>query len=118
MSWITRAGQRWKLLTGLLGMVASGVCFVLGWRLFAQCNGPAETYCRSADLAMPYMLSGLAVGLTSFLWTCLAPRCPTCGKRIVWWALSTKPGGGWLVALQRLPACPGCGDALEAGAHQ
>jgi len=79
----------------------------------ALCSGPAYAYCRYENRAMAYTLLGTAVGLASFVWSCLAPRCPTCGKRIVWWALSTKPVGRWVLVLQQLQTCPGCGDAFD-----
>jgi hypothetical protein len=112
MSWMARAGQRWKLWVGIVGLMPSLVSFFLGWRLYALCDGPAYAYCRSADQATAYMMIGTSVGLLAFAWMCLAPRCPACGKRIVWWALSSKPAGGWVQALKALRACPGCGDAL------
>lgn len=111
MNWVARTRQRWKLRAGFALLAASGVFIVLGYSAFGKCEGPVYAHCATEDSGAAYMAAGGLVGLVSMLWLWLAVRCARCGKRIVWWAMSSKPSGAWLSAITNLQTCPGCGDA-------
>ena len=40
---------------------------------------------------------------------CISIRCPTCGSRWFWRAMSTQPSGNWLNWLVAQKGCPKCG---------
>jgi endogenous inhibitor of DNA gyrase (YacG/DUF329 family) len=111
LNWLARTHQRWKLATGIAVLVAAGVCMAFGTAAFAQCDGPAYAYCATADRGMFLQLAGASVGLLAMIWVLLSVRCPVCGRRVVWWAMSTKPVNAWLIAVLATKACPSCGDA-------
>jgi hypothetical protein len=110
MNWLARTGQRWKLRVGFALLAAVGICFVLGVRGFSKCEGPAYVPCATDDFATACMLVGTFLGILELLWVSLSVRCARCGKRVVWWAMSTQPSGAWLSTLTMLQVCPGCGD--------
>jgi len=57
------------------------------------------------DLGMMFCFVG------SFIWACVAVRCPHCGAKILWMAISSKPLGQWMEWQSKLQSCPRCGFA-------
>lgn len=110
MNWLSRTHQTWKVVASLGLLAAAGACFVLWFSAFADCNGPVFSYCAAADRGVAFMLSGTGLGLVGLVWASLSVRCPVCGTRIIWWAMSKKAAGVWLTAVRSLEACPKCGN--------
>jgi hypothetical protein len=66
-----------------------------------------------APIWMWFFLGGAVLGLLGPLLVVAAIRCPSCGARLFWQALSEKPfpaSISWFVSLQACPAC-GCDGA-------
>jgi predicted RNA-binding Zn-ribbon protein involved in translation (DUF1610 family) len=93
------AAQRWKLWLAFAVILAAGAFMWFdAW--------------FSTVLQLPrYVptLIGTSLGLVALLVACLSIRCPSCGKRFVWHALSTMPSHSWLEWLLVESTCPKCG---------
>ena len=86
-----RTGQGWKMWIPILLQLLLFVPFFL--------LGPA-----GRDFAV--------IGwVVSFTFQCLALRCPDCGARWYWHAVSTKEGG--IRKMFKHSACPMCGSACS-----
>jgi hypothetical protein len=99
MSYVRSAGQYWKLLLGL------GVCAAASVVLFALLS--LDRVSRRADHAL-FELGAVAVAVLAFTWTCLVVRCPGCGLRLLWYAVSKLPHSSWLTWVFQFTECPGC----------
>lgn len=55
-------------------------------------------------------LAGVAVGLLSGIWACLAIRCPRCKARLLWKAMREQSLQNWYFWLTNLKRCPACGS--------
>ena len=99
-SLLQKANQAWKLKALYAAIAVSGVLM-----LFAQWRIASLTPNQFA-LAM---LSGVAIGLGGLVASCLFIKCPTCGARWFWHAVSTKHSGSWLHWLESQESCPVCG---------
>jgi DNA-directed RNA polymerase subunit RPC12/RpoP len=99
------AAQRWKLWLAFAAVVVSGA---LMW---------FDAWFSSALKLQRYAptLIGTGLGLVALVAACLAVRCPSCGKRLLWHALSTMPSHAWLEWLLSETTCPRCGYS-SAGA--
>lgn len=93
---IRSSGQLWKLLAGFVALLVGGGALVTG----------------IATGSVVLILAGVLGGLLSLGATCSAIRCPECGDRWVWRAVSTVDAQTWVPWLFELAACPGCGAKL------
>jgi len=109
MNWLTRSHQRWKLYAGFVPVAAAAVSFVAGLLAFGKCDSLAHAQCATATRGSALMLAGTGLGVAGFIWLCLSVRCPKCGTRVIWWAMSKKASGAWLAATVSLQTCPKCG---------
>jgi hypothetical protein len=107
-SYIKRAGQLWKLYVGMAGVLFGGILIWFG-------RSRIEA---APDTAIPIIVAGTAVGLTSMVWSAIAVRCPKCGTRLLWRAVSEESSANWLTWLLHLDACPSCGTRSEEAAAE
>jgi endogenous inhibitor of DNA gyrase (YacG/DUF329 family) len=103
---IARSGQTPKALCAFLGLVVGGGLALFGNLLFHW----------SPSFGAIVTLGGAAAGLGLFVFGCLSVRCPSCGARWVWDAISKRPANAWLASLLGSRVCPKCGypDASTA----
>lgn len=97
---IGRTGQAGKAVIALGGLILGGAISLLPLQFFGE---PAST---------PAVLVKLGAALFSlgcFFYGCRAIRCPACGARWVWDAVSGRAVNAWLASLLRTPNCPSCG---------
>lgn len=59
--------------------------------------------------------AAVLLAFAAWLWAVLAVRCPSCGARLFWRAISEHGIVDWLTWLESLSSCPDCGDAGEKG---
>ncbi len=92
------AAQRWKLWLAFVAVLTAGA---LMW---------FDAWFSSALRVQRYAptLIGTGLGLLALVAACCAVRCPRCGKRLVWYALS-KPAHSWVEWLLAETTCPKCG---------
>ena len=90
---IERSRQRWKL-------AASFICLALATPLIIRGHDVGS------GIALP--LLGALLGLSGLLFGLLAIRCPLCGARWVWLAVSEQPASRWFQWLDSQRACPSC----------
>lgn len=93
-SFIQKTGQQWKLNGGLLLLVVGFGVLVYG--------------VRPATSSVVYALAGTGLGVVAFLTMCFAIRCPACGFRFFWAAVSTREHNQWLAGLRTQTTCPRC----------
>jgi hypothetical protein len=100
--WLRRTGQQWKLNLGI------------GWIVGSILILTAVIVLGVPSLA--WMIGAIAFASAGFAWTALAVRCPSCGRRAVFWTMMHEPGHGWLQRLSSAESCPVCEDpASEQG---
>lgn len=104
-SYLRKAGQLWKFY---LGMTAVAVGGILIWAGRSQLEAFGE---RAGDV----MLAGTALGVAGMVWSGVAIKCPKCGARLFWHAMSKQSPGSWLTWLFELEACPSCGTRAAPG---
>jgi hypothetical protein len=98
-SLLIRTGQAWKVGVLQVGFVAATL-IVLGVYWFRD-SLPKSLYLAA-------LLSAVLLGIGSFTFPVAFIRCPKCGTRWLWMAVSRKHDTSWLRWLVRLSACPTC----------
>ncbi len=104
-SYLKKAAQLWKLYLGMAAVLIGGVLVWVGRSRIGS----------SGDRAVVTILVGTAVGLAGMVWSAVAIKCPACGTRLLWEAVSTQSAGSWLTWLLHLDACPSCGRREAPG---
>lgn len=94
---MSKTDQNRKGLIGLLGLLASVALF--GFVIYQGQTG-----------TLAFDLLGLAtvIGIAGFAYPVLTIRCPGCGDRWLWRAMSTQPhprAMKWLAEQERCPNC-------------
>lgn len=95
-------GQAWKFWVMPIGTIISVVLiFGMQWFKDSLLGGwfPIIT------------LFGILVGLVSFVFPSLAIKCPACGARWFWLAISKKHSTNWFDWLMTQTSCPACGTS-------
>lgn len=100
-SYLKTSGQSWKYYLFFALLMCSGA--ITAFASFGMRGGDARRYAV-------LMLAGVAVGLSSGVWACLAIRCPRCKARLLWKALREQPSQNWYFWLMNLKRCPACGS--------
>lgn len=90
-------GQWWKLIVALFLVIGGGT---------AVAFGPAE-------YSPLLVIIGAAIALAGFCFACITIRCPSCGKRWFWEAVSTQSHREWLSHVLGREDCPSCGSTGE-----
>jgi endogenous inhibitor of DNA gyrase (YacG/DUF329 family) len=99
-SLLSSSGQLWKLYLSLILIILGGVLL-----LVAGMNTEQLTP-GSGFLLVFGAFSLMAIGL---LGGGLSVRCPKCGAKLLWKAISEAPASRWLHWLVTLSECPVCG---------
>jgi hypothetical protein len=97
---LVRSGQGWKALTFLIGSVLSALSLLTGLMLISG---------KQATLALYLLVLGPGIFIWSLLFACSAIRCPYCGARWVWVAISRSPAADWISLLFAQRVCNACG---------
>jgi len=98
---ISKTGQSWKFKTMFLILILSGALM-----LYGQMN--IDTL--SNDSFFYFVAGGTFIGLLSFVLACVSIKCPNCGLKWFWSAVSGKGNKDWLFWLNSLSSCPKCGE--------
>lgn len=98
---VKKTGQIWKLGVFAACVLAGGACLLLARPVF-QGNGN-EQYLAFFAAAPVLILGGMAFAAISI-------RCPQCGVRWFWSAISKSEHNTWLAQALGHPHCPGCGS--------
>lgn len=101
--------QSWWHRVGMALVLIGGA--VMAWAIFQL------EVLDDASFAF-WILSGTLLGLIGFLSLSLMVRCPQCGTRLFWYAVSQVPGAGgvaWYNGLEECPKCAYRGVAGSAG---
>ena len=99
---IAQQKRRLWLFGGMIGLAGLGLLFS---EEIANTFGVASVWVRFAALIVTF--SALAAAF-------LTIRCPHCGLRLVFYAMSHKGVGEWLQWLLEVRTCPKCGRPHEA----
>jgi hypothetical protein len=96
LSFIERTNQRWKLwVSDILNLVGLSIYFGACW--------------FRSDPSVGGILAGTVVAGISFVWSCLAIRCPRCRTRVIWHSYSHRSAGDAQVRARYQVVCPACG---------
>ena len=90
---IERSRQRWKLAASFISVALGTTLIVRG---------------HDSGFGITLPLLGVVLCATGFLFGVLAIRCPLCGARWVWLAVSEQPASRWFQWLDSQTACPAC----------
>jgi hypothetical protein len=97
------------LLSIQKGRVVFGFALFFLGGLLMWIHGPIETFFQWESYIA--QLLGTAIIFVAFAWLCIAVRCPQCGLRLFWYAVSSKECGSWFGWLLNNSCCPKCGFA-------
>lgn len=97
---IVKTGQGWKALTFVCGAILSA---------FSLFGGLALLSGKQTPFALYLVLLGTATSVFSLLFACGSIRCPHCGSRWVWLAITRADASDWFSTLVAQKVCPGCG---------
>ena len=95
---LSRTHQRWKLRTALVIASVGTLTILGGW------SG------AFASRQIPLLIFGAACGLIGLGLASIGIKCPMCGSRLFWRALSEQSAPSaysWLTTLNRCPKCGG-----------
>lgn len=101
---LTATGQLWKLGSAGVSLIVGNLLLWLHVSVVPR-----------GGLGMMLSVAGSGLALLGLAFCCVAVRCPRCGARWVWWAVSRQSlneGWRWLTRLRR---CPNCGYTPTAG---
>lgn len=93
---IKKTGQAWKLYVFAILLVVGFICTFWG-------QAHTQDVYGGAVLGI-----GLFAGLTSLIFPAVAVRCPSCGARWFWLAISEIHKDHWLNTILNFTACPRC----------
>jgi hypothetical protein len=93
---LVRSGQRWKMRLFSLLLLGSGGAMI--WGL---------THLNAA-YGVPLLMGGTLGALLSLVFASLAIRCPSCGAKWFWHAISQLDQSQWLFAVQHMTECHRC----------
>ncbi|MDF1545381.1 MAG: hypothetical protein P1R58_09795 [bacterium] len=94
---LSKTDQWWKLIWAASGLLLANCSFLLA--ILVRGN---------LRLLISIMLCGTIVSVASFLFACLAVKCPTCEAHWFWQAISRQKFNSWLLWLVKQPHCPNC----------
>jgi hypothetical protein len=97
---MVKTGQSWKVLVFGCGSMLSAFSLVAGVTLL---DGKAIT------LALCLVLIGVVAFATSLAFACFSIRCPHCGARWIWLAVTRSGAIDWAFSLALRHICPACG---------
>jgi len=96
---IKKTGQWWKAQLAYVTSVGGALVMLYG--------------IYHGSLLLP-TLGGLAAAIFGFVFACTAIRCPSCGSKWVWVAVSGQASNQWFPWLLSRSECPAC--AAQQGA--
>jgi len=99
---VTKSGQLWKLHVSFVLIVAGGISMFWG-------QSHIETY-----LGGWLLTGGMATVFAAFAFACAGIRCPSCGAKWFWLAISAQPSNQWTHWLLSQPACPICKEEFPS----
>jgi len=82
-------------------LVISGVSMVYGKMNIDTLSSESFFY---------FVAGGALIGLLSFVFACVSIKCPICGSKWFWSAVSGKGDKEWLFWLNSLSSCPKYGE--------
>jgi len=99
---IAQSNQTWKVIIGIVLLITgSAACFIVTY--MAASHSPTITQWYGLQVV------GMLVGMAGFVYLCTGVRCPRCGARWIWMAVTGKLGHKSLDAILTLERCPRCG---------
>jgi len=98
---ISKTGQSWKFKAMFVVLVISGVSMVYGKMNIDTLSSESFFY---------FVAGGALIGLLSFVFACVSIKCPICGSKWFWSAVSGKGDKEWLFWLNSLSSCPKYGE--------
>jgi hypothetical protein len=102
-NFLVRSGQRWKFQLGGWMISAIGAAMLINAHgLFT--DPPAAEWRWWLHIASPPL--GILVGV----WMVFAIRCPSCGEKLLWRAVSDQSLTAWLFWSGTNQSCPWCGS--------
>lgn len=102
---VMKTGQAWKLRLFIVLMLCGGSAMF------------GAQFKLGGDYSTEFLGVGTLVALLSFVFASLAIRCPSCGARWFWLAISRLDQHQWFNAVINVPACPQCNFTGEQGAR-
>jgi Na+/melibiose symporter-like transporter len=97
---VVKSGQGWKALTVVGGSIVSAVCFFAGLALLGG---------KQPAIAVWLVLLGIGMFACSMLFACAFIRCPHCGTRWVWLAVTRSDAVEWVSSVMSQGVCRACG---------
>lgn len=94
---IKKTGQWWKANIFFWGAVVGGTIMFIGLANL-----------ESRALGFSLVLSGIFIGLGTFIYGCVSIRCPNCKSPWVWQGVSGKSHNEWVHWLLKQSKCPNC----------
>jgi H+/Cl- antiporter ClcA len=98
---ISKTGQSWKF---------KAMCIVLVLSAISMAYGQMNIDTLSSKSFFYFVAGGALIGLFSFIFACATIKCPSCGSKWFWLAVSGKGDKEWLFWLNSLESCPKCGE--------
>lgn len=59
------------------------------------------------------IISGMLIGISTFIIGCMVIRCPKCGSKWLWVAIKNQSLNSWLLSLTNNGSCPECGELMH-----
>jgi hypothetical protein len=96
---IKKTGQWWKGIAASAVVISGTIIMIAG---LLALNGD------QLHSSFAIMLAGGALTMLGFTFACWSIRCPDCGTRWLWLAVTKQHAGSWLEWLMSKAQCPIC----------
>ena len=96
---INKTGQGWKLRAHFIGMALCGIG-ILGANYLLGVE--------KANLWFAIMSCSMLLGVGSIVFAANSIKCPKCGCKLYWYAVSKQNINAWLSWLYSQASCPSC----------
>src|SRR5262245_57678828 len=100
-AYVKKSGQLWKLVCALALAVAGLLMMLHG----VSRLGPPS---NSDNSWLLLIVAGTGINVGSGLWVVWAIKCPRCGVKLLWPAVSEQAVNSWLPWLMAQEQCPFC----------
>jgi len=100
-SLLSKTKQSWKFKAMFVALMLAAASMAYGQLHIGSLSSSAFFY---------LVAGGAFLGVAAFAFACVSIKCPVCGSKWLWQAVSGQGHKDWLFWLHSQSVCPNCGE--------